>query len=504
MNEKNRNISQINTSLRTDITLRPELRLSLQQVLFIELLPLNQIELMMEINHRIETNPLVEKDEIENLQKEEELKNKNADETDNILDIREADIEQLSSQIDIDWSEVIDDYLSRDLYKYKKGNDFDYPLKIATTQVCLSDILMLQLHTTIKNKDEIEIGERIIEYLNSDGYLEIHVADLATILKKTIYQIEKVLKIIQKFDPPGVAARNLEECILLQLRAKNYSDNSLPVKLIVNNGLIALKNKDRKKLRKILQTTDKKIDETVEIIKQLNPRPSCGNWGEIPRSVKPDFIIRESKGSLVLSSLWRNIEIPKVRINLSRKVYHNILKNLENKKNQKEINKKMINELKSNYQEAVFLENLSKHINDREYALEKVVKKIIEIQAAFLLEKEPLKPLTYKEVAEELDLNPSTVGRVVQNKFIETPVGTYSLRKFFSSAILTDNNGSVSSVEIREKIKEIIQSEDPLSPLTDEEISNILKEMGYNVARRTVAKYRTTEGIPTSGRRKEL
>ncbi len=504
MNENNRNIAQINTSLRTDVSLRPELRLSLQQVLFIELLPLNQVELMMEINHRVEINPLVEKVEDENLPKEEELKQKVDDETDNIIDIREVDIKQLSSQSDIDWSEVIDDYLSRDLYKYKKDQDYDYPIKIASSPVSLSDILLLQLHTTIKNKDEIEIGERIIEYLDSYGYLDIHIADLATIIKKTVSQIEKVLNIIQKFDPPGIAARNLEECILLQLKAKSFLDNSLPVKLIVNGGLKALKNKDRKKLRKILQTTDKKIDETVEIIKQLNPRPSCGNWGKIPRSVKPDFIIRETEGSLVLSSLWRNIEIPKVKINISRNIYRKILNDLENKKRQEKINQKMINAFKSNYQEAVFLENLSKHIKDREYALEKVVKKIIEIQATFLLEKGPLKPLTYKDVAEELDLNTSTVGRVVQNKFIETPVGTYPLRKFFSSAITTDKSGSVSSVEIKEKIKEIIKCEDPLFPLTDEEISNILKEKGYNVARRTVAKYRTIEGIPTSGRRKEL
>lgn len=504
MNENNRNIAQINTSLRTDITLRPELRLSLQQVLFIELLPLNQVELMLEINHRIEKNPLVEKVEIENLQKEEDLKQKVDDETDNIIDIREADIKQLSNQSDIDWSEVIDDYLARDLYKYKKDYDYDYPLKIASSPVSLSDILLLQLHTTIKNKDEITTGERIIEYLNSDGYFDIHVADLATIINKTVSQIEKVLNIIQKFDPPGVAARNIEECILLQLKAKNYSDDSLPVRLIVNGGLNALKNKDRKKLRKILQTTDKKIDETVEIIKHLNPRPSCGNWGEIPRSVKPDFIIREAEGSLVLSSLWRNIEIPKVKINISRNIYRKILNGLENKKKQEKIDQKMINGFKSNYQEAVFLENLSKHIKDREYALEKVVKKIIEIQATFLLEKGPLKPLTYKDVAEDLSLNPSTVGRVVQNKFIETPIGTYPLRKFFSSSIITDNNNSVSSNEIREKIKEIIKYEDKLFPLTDEEISNILKGKGYNVARRTVAKYRTIEGIPTSGRRREL
>ncbi|KQC12415.1 MAG: hypothetical protein APR63_02760 [Desulfuromonas sp. SDB] len=498
--------NSLNISLSPE--LRTELKLSLQQMLFVELLPLNKIELVQELQHRIQQNPLVEEVEGElssELKADSEQISGQSQETEDFK-LEETDVVQLTEKTDIDWDMVIDDYLQKD-YSSPKSNQgsagFELVFDLAAESASLEDYLLLQLHTTVYDQDEIEIGERIIDNIDADGYLSIHPADLATIINESLDKVQKVLQIIQQFDPPGIASMDIRESLITQLIKKGHGDASLPLKLLREVDLNVIINRDQKKIKKILGISDDQIEQAFKQIKKLNPRPAAGCWGEVTQSVKPDFIVKIENDQLKLYSLWNDIEIPQVKINLTRDIYKKILAELEKKLENHLIEPKDIKEFKANFAEAHFLKNISKFVQDRDYSLNKVVREIIFIQEDFLKNQGELHPLTYKDVAKRVELHPSTVGRVVQNKYIQTPRGFISLRKLFSTGLGKEGDQETSSATVRSKIKEIVESEPHHSPFSDEQIVSLLAKQGFHIARRTVAKYRKIEGILPSRWRKK-
>lgn len=508
---------------RLENQLKLENKLSLQQVIFVELLPLNRYDIRAKINRMINENPLVEVDEPMNYKDEnvdesifEEIKTENDIEKQQISsDVENLTLGELSKKTDISMEEFFnqENFQSKILEnqinyntQYNPSKDHDFQFKIAKENVSLKDIILFQLNTLTSDKEILIAGELLVDCFDHNGLITSNLADLSTVLQKDLELLEKTLQFIKTFDPPGIGATSIEECFIIQLKRKGYSEDSLPIKLIKNNGLTVIKNRDLNKLKKLLNIEDiQVIKNTIEIIKSLNARPSNGSWEDKKIiTIKPDFRLQVNNGIMELTSLWGNFEYPEVKIILNKDDYKKTLENLKERLKNNKINKDEIIKFNKNYEEAIFLNDLKKHLKDRDYSLKKVVKKLIEIQRDFLMKKGPLKPLIYKTIADDLKLSASTVGRVIQNKYIDTPIGLLCLKKLFSSSVSTDSNINVSSRSIRSEIKKIIENEDINAPFTDDQLSGILKKKGYNIARRTIAKYRKLENILPSKQRKSL
>ncbi|HLT75212.1 MAG TPA: RNA polymerase factor sigma-54 [Ohtaekwangia sp.] len=470
-------------------------KLSPQQIQFIKLLQVPTAELEARIEEELEVNPALEEGE-------------DHDGPEENFEEQEAQ-EQSSKDEDVD----IKDYLPDDDYSgYKMqgdgGDDEDreMPIPMASS---LHEQLMSQLDFLGLNEHQYNIGKQLVGSIESDGYirrdLESIVNDLAFSqgIETTVEEVESILKKIQTFDPPGIAARDLQECLLLQLdRMDNGHDIDVAVaKKIITECYDEFTKKHYQKIQKKLDTEDEDfIRDAVELIVKLNPKPGGGGASSMVKNqyIIPDFILTNNNGKLELALNSKNA--PELRISRS---YTEMFRAYDKSDKKDKKLKEAVSFVKQKLDAAKWFIDA---IKQRQQTLLRTMKAIVDFQYDFFLEgdESKLKPMILKDIATMINMDISTVSRVASSKAVQTDFGIYPLKYFFSEGIATDSGEEVSSREVKQIIKEIIEKEDKSKPLSDDKLEKILNEKGYNIARRTVAKYREQLNIPVARLRKEL
>jgi RNA polymerase sigma-54 factor len=473
---------------------RLELRLSQKLILTpqlqqaIKLLQLPQLELSQELNQELIENPFLEESFDEITTEEPTPEEKDSTEAEDIQEDTEAPLEKLMNF-------TIDEYFEergfdgRDLGYFNPGTvsppSFEQFLSKGTD---LYDHLLWQLRLSSEPEDIRRAGEIIIGNVDENGYLRVSLEELLDETKADIETIEKALTLIQSFDPPGVGARNITECLLLQLISLNLQ-GTLIEKIIMNN----MEDLEKKKYSRIAQQYNLPIDEVmaaVKIIEGLEPKPGRNFSSAITNYVVPDvYIIKTADGFQIILN---DEGVPRLRIS-------NFYRKLIQQKNafSKEDKKFLIEKLR-------FAVGLLKSLDQRNRTIYRVTETILDLQKDFFdKDIEYMKPLTLRDIASKLNMHESTVSRVTSNKYLSCPHGVFSFRYFFSSA-LHRGLGSVSSSSVKNLIKKIITEEDSKKPLSDQRIVEILKSSDIVVARRTVAKYREELKIPSQNHRKNI
>lgn len=463
-----------------------------QQVLLSTLLQLPILSLEQKIKLELEQNPLLEED----LEMEEEMEQEMEEE----LKIEELEVKQESDddsepeeeynedKEEIDWDTILNDENNYEIKPPKDDSSekFERP---EVSQTTLPEYLLSQLHMTDLSEKEIVIGEYIIWNINEVGYLTYDLDLIATNLEVTIEEVEKVLKIIQKFDPPGIGARDLQECLLIQL-TETAEPNKLAI-IVIKDHFDDFKNKRFEKIAKKMGISIDEFKQVLNLITKLNPKPGEGYQSLYDNSITPDVIVQKDDDDFkVILNDWN---IPHLRINNSYR------KLLLDKKNTPKKTKEFI---KNRLESARWLIN---SIHQRRATIVKVVEAIIERQRDFFDRGSMyLKPMILKDIADEIGMDISTVSRVTNGKYVQTDYGVYELKHFFSEKIRRDDGEDVSNKEIKNRIREIIDNENSKKTYNDQKIVEMLQQEGFNIARRTVAKYREQMMIPVSRLRRKI
>jgi len=368
------------------------------------------------------------------------------------------------------------------------GPDLDFRLGSLTKKASLEDVCLRQLGMFAETDEELRIGQEIIGNIDENGYLKATLDEIASSLNVSIEKTEHALKLIQQFEPAGVAARTVPECLLIQLELANENDPLL-IK-IVESHLEDVAKKNYSHIAKALKEPLAVIEPLVKKILRLDPKPGRNYSNEEIQHIIPDVVIDEKDEELEI--MINDEDIPTLNIN---KDYKEMLKNNNLDPQTREFLKDKLNKA---------LEIL-RSISKRKFTLRKIVEIIAQIQQeAIINDLSCLKPLTFQEVAQKLDMHESTVCRAVMNKYVKIPWGIVALKDFFSSRIQDQNGQSVSSSHVKRLIKELIEREDKKHPLSDQEISDILtRENNLKVCRRTVTKYREESKLASSPFRRE-
>ncbi|MDX1348661.1 MAG: RNA polymerase factor sigma-54 [Putridiphycobacter sp.] len=470
-------------------------KLSPQQIQLMKLLQVPTMELEQRIKEEIEENPALEEGT------ESDSKDDLADDYD------QSEPEQTNDDFDIN------DYLDDDLPQYKtstnnySADDDEHSIPISGGK-SFHDILAAQVGLrNLSEKEEI-IADTIIGNIDDDGYIRRElpalVDDLAFgyNLMVTEAEIEDVLFVIQDFEPAGVGARDLQECLLLQLERKHHGDISVyTAKKIIETSFEEFTKKHYEKIKKKFEIGDDDLKDAIEEITKLNPKPgnslkestSSQNFQQII----PDFILTEEDNNLILSLNGRNA--PKLKVS---RTYENMLRTYAEGGESKS-NKEAVQFVKQKLDSAKwFIEA----IQQRQNTLMVTMNAILEYQHEFFLtgDETKLKPMILKDISEIVNMDISTISRVANSKYIATQFGTFKLKYFFSESLSTTSGEEVSTREVKKILQDAIDNEEKKKPLTDEKLGALLKEKGYNIARRTVAKYREQLNIPVARLRKEI
>lgn len=463
-------------------------RLSPQQIQFIKLLQVPTAEIDSRVEEELEINPALEE----------------GSEDDEINDEYEEDTS--NDEIDIEDYLQDDDYASYKTQGDGPGQEEEREMPIAVN-TSLNDQLVTQLGFLGLDEKRYKIGKQLIGSIESDGYirreLDAIVNDLAFSqnVETDEEEIEEVLMLIQDFDPAGIAARNLQECLLLQLERK--IDQSDAVKLayqIIDTTFEEFSKKHYDKIIKKLNVEDEELfKDAVNVITKLNPKPGGSGSGLVKTQyLMPDFILNNQNGELVLSLNSRNA--PDLRVSAS---YADMMKAYEKSDKKDKKLKETVGFVKQKLDAAKWFIDA---IKQRQLTLLNTMQAILEYQYEFFKEgdESKLRPMILKDIAERIDMDISTVSRVTNSKSVQTEFGIYPLKYFFSEGIATDSGEDVSSREVKNTLKSFIDKEDKNKPLSDDKLEKLLKEEGYQIARRTVAKYREQLNIPVARLRKEL
>ncbi|MEM9102117.1 MAG: RNA polymerase factor sigma-54 [Pseudomonadota bacterium] len=496
------------------LTMTPQL----QQA--IRLLQLSSLDLQAEIQEALDSNPLLEvSEEDENtISKEDSLKELN--ENDAISDTEELSYNEnsaleVSSMDEFDSSDAMqkdtidtdlpvdtqwEDYSSApsvSLGPSDPDNDFDFQGK---TTDSLHSHLMWQMQLTPFTEVDQVIATTIIDAINDEGYLTLTIEEIFEGLSANlsaeeelidIDEVKTVLRRIQNFDPPGVGAGNLQECLLLQINLTLPTEDPV-VELatrIIKDYIGDLGNKNYRNIFSKLKISEEQLRSVLKLIQTLNPKPGSDIAESQAEYITPDVYVFKKNARWQVELNPENA--PKLRINSN---YAGLIKRADSSQDN--------TYLKSNLQEAKWF---LKSLQSRNETLLKVASCIVERQQAFLeYGDEAMKPLVLADIAETVEMHESTISRVTNQKYMHTPRGIFELKYFFSSHVSTANGGECSSTAIRALIKKLIAAEAPKKPLSDNKIAQILEEQGIKVARRTVAKYREAMLIPPSNERKSL
>ena len=480
-------------------------KLSPQQIQFIKLLQIPTAELDARIEEELANNPVLEEGKEEPAETPESADD---DFDDDFEDDKENEFDD-----DVKEDLNIDEYLNgEDDGGYKtqmdgsgSGDDDDRSMPIPVSST-LEEALLVQLGFMKFNEREEIIGRQLIGSIDEDGYirreLEAIVNDLAFLqgVETNLDIVENILKKIQSFDPAGIAARNLQECLLLQLDRKDHSIPSVVNAIkIIDDYFEEFTKKHYDKIQKRLNITDEELKETIKIITRLNPKPGSSAVGDVrTQYLIPDFLLTNTAGRLDISLNSRNT--PELRISRS---YAEMLDTYDKSDKKDKTIKETTSFVKQKLDAAKWFIDA---IKQRQQTLLKTMQSIVQFQYEFFLEgdESKLKPMILKDIAKDIDMDISTVSRVANSKTVQTEFGIYPLKYFFSEGIATDSGEDASSREVKSILKDLIEAEEKRSPLSDDKIEKILNEKGYNIARRTVAKYREQLNIPVARLRKEL
>lgn len=392
----------------------------------------------------------------------------------------------------IDWKEYIKNY-DQDKRGYDEGiSDEDEnasPLNFVASVTTLRDHLLFQLHLTVRGEENISIGEYLVDNIDNAGYLRVDTSDAAKQLSIDQEKVENILRIIQSFDPPGVGARDLKECLLIQLREQETTNEIL--EKVISNYLKEIADNKYNIIAKELSITAQEAQQIGDIVKSLEPKPGRGfaDTNEI-KYIVPDVVVEKIDGIYVV--MVNDRINPMLSIN---PYYREILRDGTKDEAARDYIKKKLDT-------ALWL---IKSIEQRRSTIYNVVNSIVSFQTDFLDRgMDYLKPLTLKEVAEAVGIHESTVSRAINGKYVQTPRGLYNLKFFFTRGIDAVQGDNVSSESIKKTIKEIIEGEDAKKPVSDQKITDMLNRDGINISRRTVAKYREEMGIPSTSKRKRF
>jgi len=468
----------LSLGLQQKIIMTPKLQQALK------LLQMPTLELQQVLKQEILQNPLLEEVEDEEVEAEEAQEEEGEDEE---AEAKSDDDNEEQAE-EIDWDDYFETGFGIGSGYAEEEEREDFIERVPVARMTLSEHLMSQLRLATEDEKTRAIGEYIIGSLDDSGYLSCPLKEVADTFSVSEEEVERVLKIIQTFDPPGVGARDLKECLLIQLEAKGLGD-SLAAR-IVRDHFEEFKQKKYLDLSKKLKVSLKELQEQSRIIGSLDPKPGLEITAEEPKYVIPDLIVERVGDKYVISLNDKNI--PRLRISQS---YRDELTN----------NPSITDETKDFIQSK--LKNakwLIQTIEQRRRTMVKVMEAIVEEQREFFEKGAAyLKPLTLQQIASKINMHESTVSRVTTNKYVQTPRGVFELKYFFSSSLGTNTGEEVSAKSAKLRIKEIIENEDPKKPLSDQKIADILKSEGLIIARRTVAKYREQLGILPARHRKQ-
>ena len=478
-----------NNSLNLSQTLKQEQILAPAQLQSLEYLIVPIMELQTKITEELATNPVLEQDknDIDKKGDTDDLTSEipqGKEEAEYTADEDFPNIEEMTER----WNDYLPPApVNTDINTENEKYTHFFNSIIATQSI--EEKLLAQLSFAEISKEFKELCKLIIGSVNEVGYFQGSPQDLAIIAGCDLKEMENALHFVQTFDPPGISARDLKECLYLQLE-RDGKKNTVTADIVLN-FLDELALNHLPQIAKQLHISLDELKKSISEIKKLAPYPWVDNFTKNNSAViVPELSIEKIEGKYIV--ILKNEYIPRLRIS---ERYINMLKNPSTAPDTKEYIKNKV--LKGNA--------IIKNIQQRQETIRKITEIIIDSQYDFLEEgKEHLKPLTMKEVADKVGVHETTVSRAVANKYVDTPQGVFEMRYFFSTGYQSDTGEVISNRSVMEKIKDIIADENTLKPYSDEAISKMLKEQGLSVARRTVTKYREEIGIPSSRQRKEF
>ena len=478
--------------LKQNLNLKLSQKLSPQQIQLMKLIQLSTLDLEQKIQNEIGENPALESS----------IDNQNTEISENSYeDFENKDSKEIE----------IDDYINNDetpFYKFNSNNYSNEDEKSINIsgEISFHQNLLQQMGNLILDEKETKISEFLVGSIDDSGYIrrtnEEIIDDIAFTQNIIVSdnELNKVLKLIQTLDTPGIGARSLKESLIIQLRKKkNPKSETFIAKEIIEIDFDIFSKKNFSKLQENFKISKIELKKAIDVISKLNPKPGISSSSNLTvNQIIPDFILAIEEGNIEVSLNNRNS--PQLKISNS---YKEMLEGYVNNKNKTKSDNDAILFIKQKLDSAQWFINA---IEQRYQTLSLTIDAIINYQKEYFLtgDERKLKPMILKDIAEKIDMDISTISRVASSKYIDTPYGIKLLKSFFSEGFKNEDGENISSIEIKNILESLINNENKLNPITDEEISKLLKVKGYNVARRTVAKYREQLDIPISRMRKEL
>ena len=469
--------------LKQSLKLKLSQKLSPQQIQLMKLIQLPVLDFEQKLKQEIEENPALEITELTN--------------NDEFNDDENIDVEDY-----INDDEIPDYKLNSYNSSNKDENSIPYASGMSFTQLILN-----QLHTERLNDLEMKIAEFLVGCIDEDGYIRQNLEDIIDDLAFTQNiitehkTVESILKIIQNLDPPGIGARSLQECLVLQLRRKDSNEISTKLALdVIEDSFDLFSKRHFEKLLSKYQISEEELKIAIKEIEKLNPKPANSlsvNSTKLIEQVIPDFKIEIINDKLLLSLNGRN----KPTMNVSRE-YTEMLKGYSLEKKRKS-QKEAVQFIKQKLDSAKwFIEA----IEQREQTLMLTMKAIMTFQEAYFLsgDEKKIKPMILKNIADKINMDISTISRVANSKYVDTPYGTKLIKEFFSESMINNKGEEISTIEVKKKLENIIEEEDKRKPETDDSLVKLLNKEGYKIARRTVSKYREQLNIPVARLRKQI
>jgi len=480
--------------LNQKLQLKLSQKLSPQQIQLMKLIQLSTLEFEQRLSREIEENPAL--DTVDESQ-----------EIDNDFEYNEDSEKQEKSDDEIDISEYLsdDDIPDYNLKSnnYSEENERAIPYAAGTS---FNQFLKNQLHSFSFNNEDLEIAEFILGSLDQFGYLRRDLIDISDDLAFTLginadeNKIQKILDKIYLLDPAGIGAKNLQECLYLQLKRKKTTKNISNAVKIIKDLFDEFSKRHFDKIKAKLNISDEDLRESISEIEKLNPKPG-GAYNENTKmnsSIVPDFTVEVIDGEIKLKLNSRNA--PDLYVSNE---YKNMLSGYSESKEKTKSQKDAVMFIKQKLDSAKwFIEA----IKQRNQTLIMTMSAIVDFQKEYFItgDEKKLKPMILKDIAEEITMDISTISRVANSKYVDTPYGTKLIKSFFSEGIKNSKGEDISTIEVKKTLESIIESEDKKKPLTDDQLTKLLNKEGYPIARRTVAKYREMIGAPVARLRRKL
>ena len=481
--------------LNQKLQLKLSQKLSPQQIQLMKLIQLSTLEFEQRLSREIEENPA-----LDTVNESQEIDNDN-------FELNEDSEKQEKSDDEIDISEYLSDDDTPDYNlksnNYSEENERAIPYAAGTS---FNQFLKNQLHSFSFNKEDLEIAEFILGSLDQFGYLRRDLIDISDDLAFTMginadeNKIQKILDKIYLLDPAGIGAKNLQECLYLQLKRKKTTKNISNAVKIIKDLFDEFSKRHFDKIKAKLNISDEDLRESISEIEKLNPKPG-GAYNENTKmnsSIVPDFTVEVIDGNVKLKLNSRNA--PDLYVS---EEYKNMLSGYSESKEKTKSQKDAVMFIKQKLDSAKwFIEA----IKQRNQTLIMTMSAIVDFQKEYFItgDEKKLKPMILKDIAEEITMDISTISRVANSKYVDTPYGTKLIKSFFSEGIKNSKGEDISTIEVKKTLESIIESEDKKKPLTDDQLTKLLNKEGYPIARRTVAKYREMIGAPVARLRRKL